>query len=1131
MRIGERFEIRRTRGAGAQAEVYEAFDRAFGELVALKVYSGEFDFETLTREYRAVCELTHPHLVQVYDLLFDADQAAIAMELFDASLNPADYRDASGAPRVEGISRVETALVSGLTALHTANIIHGDIKPSNIMVAGDRIALSDFGLSRRFKDRRPNLAAGTPSYLAPELVTGRPASPESDLFAVGVVLVECASGVRPRLSMLGDRLTLQHPWLTNPESLKAAFPNTHERLVQFLSIEADARGRLAPLWPGQRARLPLVGREPELKVFSACEEKVRATRKSIRIDVEAPSGLGKSRLVQEARMRMATPTLYVRCHPREVMAFATVDALLEQIIEMGSSAHPHSAARAARLRTDLYRATIRRLGRAEAVVGRIVSLLESVAQAGGLNIFIDDAQWGDEDSGRLISTLLGLDDLPILLVVAYRPSDAPETLLSALLNRAVDARIRLEPLADRDVVRLVGARDDIDLRAIPSDRVVERCGGHPFLATYLTSEDFLSTDEASDRFTDRLATIHPAATELCLFLRAAGSPLTRHVLLTAAMNGDADAAFQALLTAQLLSRAGPLGEVELSHERLIEPAWHALDEVERGRIHGRLASALQSTQASAEQVALQAHLAGNVELAKSAAQVAADRAFDARAFRRAAAFESILLQAAELSDQPEAVTAHRHRIADALAQAGNGTAAAEQLLRIAKAAHRESEVVEAELKAAQYLLAAGEVERGTSLIRTVAVRLGQAFPRGFLARVSFAVWERIKLWWVDLDRVEIRPRVLRTDGSGLIIKYCWLLAAHFGLYEAHPGAQARMLRLAAQTGRADDLARALATELAYAAVFGFRSAWIEKVERSLARLESRISANAAAYALFARGFADLCAGRYQSAEQAFRRSVQRAATERSATEFVDVAYLYGFAASAIMGNFEEVLSVGREVRRAWMAENRVGLVALFDTFVGYHIDLRAGRPRVAIRRLRRASMGPGTSSYEYVRTITLASVLCAAHRPRVARRLLWRNRWTLLTKSTEVHGRTAIAWSVFLAWADVPILSSLRRWALRWVVRWIAGSGHPAAIGLAKLGAGVLDLRAGRVASGQSRLEEARQILESIGMRSYVQAVDELLQVLKDHPTDGPTERSVGSDSLNQVWQRYFRPAWPERGL
>ena len=1124
MSLQDRFEIRRRVGKGTQAEVFEAFDRCFGHLVALKVYAGTHNLEAMTREFRAVSHLSHPNLVQMHGLVLEREQAAIAMELFAEPLDPGAYRSASGEADVGALERLEAALTEGLSALHAANIIHGDIKPSNVMVKADRIALSDFGLARRFEDRRSLPAGGTPDYLAPELLTGSSSTPHSDLFALGVVLIECASGIRPRLAKRADRRIISHPWLEDSTPLKAAFPNTHERLIRFVALEPDKRGGLVPSRPVDRDRLPMVGRSQQLQIFSTYEDKVRTEGRSLRIDVVAPSGLGKSRLMREAQAQMTGPSLFVSCHPREVMPFAVVDALLEQLGEMGPAEPGSVAEDAQRLRADLFQVSTDRTGRAEAIVGRVVVLFERAAARRGLSIFVDDAQWGDEDSGRVISALLGLETPLILLALAFRPDDRSGTLVSAVSNRAVDVTIGLEPLPDSDVVRLVEARHDASLDAVPRRSIIERCGGHPFLATYLDSSDFMSEGQASEGFTARLAAVHPTALELCLCVRAAGFPVSRQVLLHAVEGDDVEGAFLALLEHGVLHRAGPRGEVELGHERLIDPAWQSLGDEERRRFHRTLASALSQTQGAAEQVAAQAHLGGDIEAAEQPARIAAERAFSVRAFRRAAGFESILLEAAEAKNREQAAVMHRYRIADAMAQAGDGTAAAAMLLEIARKTDDRTQLIRAEMKAAQYLLTAGNVQQGTELIQKVSDRLGLWFPRRVVARLGLMLWERTKLWSVDLQRVALRPNTDQDESTGLVIEYCWLLAAHFGLYEAHPGAQAKMLRLAAQTGRVDDLVRALATERAYAAVFGFRSKWIEQVEVLLARSEPRASASASAYALFARGFAELCVGGYAEAVELFRRSVQRAANERSATEFLDAAQLYSMASIALMGNYDEVTSAGLEARRAWLAEKKLGLVALFDTYIGYHIDLREGRPRDAIRRLRRASVSPGSSTTEYIRIFSLAGVLCAARRPRAARRLLWRNRGVLLAKSAEIYGRMAIAWFVFVAWAAVPRLSWWRRWSLKWVIRWCASSGHPAAVGLSKLATGILDLRTGRYEAGRLTLTAARASLHDLGMQSYARAADELLDGLAGQ-TPPPESR------VHDVWRRYFRPAWPERGL
>ena len=1120
-----RFIRRKSLGEGGQAEVFEAYDTVLERSVALKVYSGEVDLDALTIEFRTVCDLHHPNLAQMFDLVIDEGRGELAMELFDHALRVEDFR-IEGQPNPDALERLEHALLSGLAALHKTGVVHGDVKPNNILVRGDRIALSDFGLARHTDDQRRGPLAGTPRYLAPEVFLGHQPSPQSDLYAVGVVLLECASGEAPVLPPAPTaQLRLTHPWLLDRTKWATAFPRSGERLRRFLSTNPADRGDLDN-WTQTTAVLPLIGRDEELKLFHALENKARTLRRPVRIDVVADSGLGKSRLLQEAKIRSHAPAVYIPCHPHESLPFAVVDALLEQLARQHND-DGTLGRQAEQLRKALFKASAQSDTDPEAVIGRIVALLDAWASKQTLTIFIDDAHLGDEDSGRIVAAMLETSRSPILLALAHRPSEADsDSLLSALANVPIDTQVHLRPLADTEVLQLVEARGD--MRNVPPERIVARCNGHPFLATFLRDEDLNTDTEGAPTFEERLRAIHPRALDVCLTMRAAGGPVTRRLLRLAASGVDVDPAFDALLDERILRRAGHGGEVELSHQRLIETIWQQLGPLRRERYHAAVAHGLVKTGGSPDQIAMQAYLGGQIDVA--AARAAADRAFALRAFRRAATFEAICLEAARQQGQDDAIIAHHHRRADALALTGDGRAAAEHLLEVIRGTDRHEAIVRTKLRAAEHLLSAGDVQRAAELIQAVADRLSLPFPRTVTARLAAMAWERLRLRGLDPDTLHGHDAAAPDIADSLIleVEYTWRLAFHFGIFEAHPGAQARLLKLAALTRRPDDLVRASALELAYSALYGFQSEWVSKIEAVLRRTQPHAAPLAVGFSVFAQGFGDLCAGRYPSAESQFRRVLEIAATERVAPWFADMARLYGFAAAGLQGRFDEAIALGFEARQTWVAEKKPGLVAQFDTFIGFHRDLKDARPSRALLRLRRARLGPGSSNNEYLRVLAVAGVFYAARHPRAARRTLRRHLFTLLGKSTEIYGRTVIAWVTFMTVADVPQPSLLRRWCLRRIAQWCAASPHPAGAAMADAMYGLLALRSNRIDIGLTRLRRGRDGLLDQRMRAHAGAVDELLAAAGD--TTANAVDYLGA-STPDVWRRWFRLPWPEKGL
>jgi tetratricopeptide (TPR) repeat protein len=177
-----RFEILREIGRGGTAIVYEALDPTLKRKVALKVLTGS-NLDRLRREAEAGARLRHPNVVTVFEVGPDY----LAMELVDGQ---------PGLPDLKALLVVARAVAHA----HQHGVIHRDLKPGNVIVSADRIVLTDFGLARIEGGEaltRTGSIAGTPVYMAPEQVRGERVSPATDVWALGVMLCEIASGRRP----------------------------------------------------------------------------------------------------------------------------------------------------------------------------------------------------------------------------------------------------------------------------------------------------------------------------------------------------------------------------------------------------------------------------------------------------------------------------------------------------------------------------------------------------------------------------------------------------------------------------------------------------------------------------------------------------------------------------------------------------------------------------------------------------------------------------------------------------------------------------------------------------------------------------------------------------------------------
>jgi serine/threonine protein kinase/tetratricopeptide (TPR) repeat protein len=201
-------------GAGGMGEVYRATDTKLGRDVALKVLPAEMarDPQRLMRfqrEARAVAALNHPHIVTIFSVEQDDGVHFLTMEFVEGQ--PLDRLIPEGGLPLEQIVRIGGALAEALTAAHEKGIVHRDLKPANVMVTNEgRVKVLDFGLAKETRPTAPGEATqtrsaqteagvvmGTPAYMSPEQVAAAVVDCRTDIFSLGIVLYEMATGERP----------------------------------------------------------------------------------------------------------------------------------------------------------------------------------------------------------------------------------------------------------------------------------------------------------------------------------------------------------------------------------------------------------------------------------------------------------------------------------------------------------------------------------------------------------------------------------------------------------------------------------------------------------------------------------------------------------------------------------------------------------------------------------------------------------------------------------------------------------------------------------------------------------------------------------------------------------------------
>lgn len=864
-RVAGRFEIIERLGEGGMGQVFAALDCARDMRVAVKVL-GNLRPESIAqikREFRAAAEIVNPNLVRLHELIACEDLWFFTMDLVEGASLTALLRKRPDA-RTDGEMLRSTfrELALGLTALHEAGTLHGDLKPSNFLITEPehRVVLLDFGLARPTRGPATRDVAGTPGYMAPEQLRGEELTEAADWYAFGVVLHEALSGQLPQAC-------------TSAAWLDGAPPDLARLCLQLLSFHPGDRPRGEEVLhrlgissgPRRATRAPecstLIGRRRELDALhSAFEETL--VGQSAMVLVQGPSGIGKSALVEHfTRIALQRGALLLtgRCRERESMGYKAVDGLIDSIVGFLDGLPQHEALalvppeisdlttlfpslRAARALAGLpTRGTEipdRAMARQRAIVA-FRAMLASFRRRAPVVVWVDDLQWSDEESALLLGPVLGgAGSVPLLFIGSSRSGSAGRgPLLEAMLAdrslRFPDLKhLRLDPLPPEQSERLAL---HLLTPSVPdaSEVALKICGearGHPLFIAELVhsvrdasrSSRAASCSTLLDLVNQRVATLPVAARDFLDLTVVAGAPLALGVVRQVQGIGPAEARLivDSLRAHRMVRTEGLTDEdlVDLHHDRIREIIVQGMPRQRQLRCHLGLARALETRRGTKpELIATHYEAAGELPSAGLHWALAADQAFLALAFGHAAELcQKALVQATLTDSEVRALTIRK---AEAHAYAGQGAHSAEAYLAAADLCLPD-QALELRRRAAEQLLLSGHIGGGLAVIEDVLRTLEMPATQGG-RRAMMSLVARRALLRVRGLRHRVRSESELTTKELAQLDASWTISS-LGALDFIRGAefQSKHLLLALRAGEPRRLLRALTLEAGYAATPG-----------------------------------------------------------------------------------------------------------------------------------------------------------------------------------------------------------------------------------------------------------------------------------------------------------------------
>jgi len=490
--VNNRYRVETLLGRGGMGAVYRATDTVENQVVALKVlhfYLDSANDSALTRfhrEFRVLARLNHTHIVRAYDYGTHEGVPYLVLEfLAGRTLAEALAKGPLSRPQLLQISR---QITEALCHLHAQSIVHRDLKPGNLMLLNQNqslhVKLMDFGLVRlnnlSMQLTQEGVALGTVAYMSPEQAQGISIDFRADLYALGAIMYEMATGQPPFTHQNPAMILMQQlttapstPRHLNPEldeSLEqlilkllakepAQRPASTDQVIKQLAHLANESAPAIPAGPAKRTdiipHVPLIGREEALSQLTRLWTQAQTGQGQV-VLLSGVAGAGKTRLAKEIGLQAQLGQgrfLRGKCREHGALPYEPVNEILDQLWPTLPAEVQESLPAEVkwllpgRFKTgaDLANLQPGQEGQAEVRMRLFAGsweLLRQAAQRQPLLITVDNIQWTDPTTLELCSYIARqVAQAPILFILTYRPEEvSPEAPLNTTLSSIAGER-------------------------------------------------------------------------------------------------------------------------------------------------------------------------------------------------------------------------------------------------------------------------------------------------------------------------------------------------------------------------------------------------------------------------------------------------------------------------------------------------------------------------------------------------------------------------------------------------------------------------------------------------------------------------------------------------------------------